>query len=111
MTVDFARHRAEIVAQTTLLIGHLDGAESPRRCPGRTIGLHATDTGSDWLLDLTGDVIAWRRSDEPTTAGLRASVTDLLLTIYRRIPVDSGRAEVTGDAELVDFPLERVRFG
>ena len=56
-------------------------------------------------------MIAWRRSDEPTTAGLRAPVTDLLLTIYRRLPVDSGRVEVTGDAELVDFWLERVGFG
>ncbi len=79
--------------------------------PGRTIGLHATDIGSDWQLDLTGDVIAWRRSDEPTAAGMRGPVTDLLLTIYRRLPVDSGRIEVTGDAELVDFWLERVGFG
>ena len=79
--------------------------------PGRKIGLHATDTGADWLLDLTGDVIAWRRSDEPTTAAMRGPVTDLLLTIYRRIPVESGRIELTGDAELVDFWLERVGFG
>ena len=79
--------------------------------PGRTIGLHATDTGTDWLLDFTGDVIAWRRSDEPTAAGMRGPVTDLLLTIYRRIPVDPRRVEVTGDAELLDFWLERVGFG
>ena len=79
--------------------------------PDRTIGLHATDTQSDWLVDLTGDVILWRRSDEPTTAGMRGPVTDLLLTIYRRRPADSGRIEVTGDAGLVDFWLERVGFG
>ena len=79
--------------------------------PGRTIGLHATDTQSDWLVDLTGDVILWRRSDEPTSAGMRGTVTDLLLTIYRRRPADSGRIEVTGDAELVNFWLERVGFG
>ena len=79
--------------------------------PGRTIGLHATDIGSHWLLDLTGDGIAWRRSDEPTAAGMRGPVRDLQLTIYRCVPVDSGRVEVTGDAELVDFWLERVGFG
>jgi hypothetical protein len=34
---------------------------------------------------------------------------DLLLTIYRRRPVTGP--EVTGDAGLVDFWLERVGFG
>ena len=53
----------------------------------------------------------WRRSDEPTTAGIQGPVTDLLLTIYRRRPADSGRIEVTGDAGLVDFWLDRVGFG
>jgi uncharacterized protein (TIGR03083 family) len=75
--------------------------------PGRTIGLHATDTDAHWLLDLTGDVIAWRRADEPAAAEIRGPVTDLLLTVYRRRPVSC----VTGDATLVDFWLERVAFG
>jgi uncharacterized protein (TIGR03083 family) len=77
--------------------------------PGRTIALHATDSDAHWLLDLTGEVIAWRRADEPAAAQLRASVTDLLLTIYRRRPVTG--LEVTGDADLIDFWLERVGFG
>ena len=77
--------------------------------PGRTIGLHATDTDAHWLLDLTGDVIAWRGADEPAAAEIRAPVTDLLLTIYRRRR--AGGLDVTGDAALVDFWLERVAFG
>jgi uncharacterized protein (TIGR03083 family) len=77
--------------------------------PGRTIGLHATDTDAHWLLDLTGDVIAWRRADERTAAEIRGPVTDLLLAIYRRRPV--CRLDVTGDGTLVDFWLERVAFG
>ncbi len=77
--------------------------------PGRTIGLHATDTDAHWLLDLTGDVIAWRRADESAAAEIRAPVTDLLLTIYRRRPV--AGLDVAGDAKLVDFWLERVGFG
>jgi uncharacterized protein (TIGR03083 family) len=77
--------------------------------PGRTIGLHATDTDAHWLLDLTGDVIVWRRADEPAAAEIHAPVSDLLLAIYRRRPV-SG-LDVTGDAQLVDFWLERVGFG
>ncbi|HEY6645578.1 MAG TPA: maleylpyruvate isomerase family mycothiol-dependent enzyme [Mycobacterium sp.] len=77
--------------------------------PGRTIGLHATDTDAHWLLDLTGDVIAWRRADEPATAEIRAPVTDLLLAVYRRRP--AADLEIAGDATLVDFWLERVAFG
>jgi uncharacterized protein (TIGR03083 family) len=77
--------------------------------PGRTIGLHATDTDAHWLLDLTGDVIAWRRTDERAAAEIRAPVTDLLLAVYRRRPVSGP--DVTGDAALVDFWLERVAFG
>jgi hypothetical protein len=42
---------------------------------------------------------------------LPTPVADLLLTVYRRIPVDSGHVEVTGDGELVGFWLERVGFG
>jgi uncharacterized protein (TIGR03083 family) len=77
--------------------------------PGRTIGLHATDTDAHWLLDFTGDVIAWRRADESAAAEIQGPVTDLLLTLYRRRPV-SG-LDVAGDAKLVDFWLERVAFG
>jgi uncharacterized protein (TIGR03083 family) len=76
--------------------------------PGRTIGLHATDTCDDWLLDFTGDAIAWRRGPEPTTAELRGPVTDLLLVLYRRQPPST--VEIAGDAALVDFWMERVAF-
>lgn len=77
--------------------------------PGRTIGLHANDTSEHWLLDFTGDAIAWRRGNESARAELRGSVTDLLLVLYRRLPVTA--VEVVGDRELVDFWLERVAFG
>lgn len=77
--------------------------------PGRTIGLHATDVDAHWLLDLTGDVIAWRRANEPAAAEIRAPLTDLLLTVYRRRQI--AGLDVTGDAALIDFWLERVAFG
>jgi hypothetical protein len=77
--------------------------------PGRTIGLHATDTDAHWLLDLTGEVIAWRWADEQAAAEIRGPVTDLLLAIYRRRPI--SELEITGDAMLVDFWLERVALG
>jgi hypothetical protein len=77
--------------------------------PGRTIGLHATDADAHWLLDLTGDVIAWRRADEQAAAEIRAPATDLMLTIYRRRPVQGPH--VRGDGKLIEFWLERVSFG
>ena len=77
--------------------------------PGRTIGLHATDIDAHWLLDLIGDVIAWRRADKTSAVAVKAPVTDLLLMVYRRRPV-SG-LDVTGDVGLIEFWLERVGFG
>jgi uncharacterized protein (TIGR03083 family) len=77
--------------------------------PGRTIGLHATDVDTHWLLDLTGDAISWRHGDEPAAAAIHAPLTELLLLIYRRRPVTA--VEVTGDTDFIDFWLERVNFG
>jgi MDMPI C-terminal domain len=83
--------------------------------PDRTLHFHATDTepraGAEWLVDLTGDAIAWRRSHEKAAVALRGPVTDLLLVIYKRIPPDTDGIEILGDVKLLDFWLERVSFG
>ncbi|WP_165978502.1 maleylpyruvate isomerase family mycothiol-dependent enzyme [Actinomadura darangshiensis] len=76
--------------------------------PGRTVHLHATDTSAEWLVDLTGDVIEWRRAHEKAAAAVRGTLTELLLLVYgRRSPAG---LEVFGDGELLDFWLERVAF-
>lgn len=81
--------------------------------PGRTVHLHATDTDAalhaEWVLDLTGGVITWRRAHEKSAVAVRGPVTDLLLMIYRRRAPDG--LEMFGDAALVNFWLERVAFG
>jgi uncharacterized protein (TIGR03083 family) len=79
--------------------------------PGRTLHLHATDTEAEWVVDLTGDAITWRRSHEKAPVAVRGPVVELLLLIYKRRPADSGRVEIIGDEELLDFWLERVSFG
>jgi uncharacterized protein (TIGR03083 family) len=83
--------------------------------PGRTLHLHATDTPpelhADWVIDLTGDAIAWRRAHERAAVAVRGSLTELLLLIYRRRPVDAANIEVLGDDGLLDFWIERVSFG
>jgi uncharacterized protein (TIGR03083 family) len=83
--------------------------------PGRTIHLHATDTSAqasaEWVIDLTGDVITWRRAHEKAAVAVRGPLTDLLLVVYKRQPVRGGDIQILGDTELLDFWLERVSFG
>jgi uncharacterized protein (TIGR03083 family) len=91
-------------------------ASSPRlaelRGPGRSIHLHATDTepglAAEWLIELGTDGFTWRRGHEKATVALRGPLTDVLRVFYRRLPADSERVEVLGEAALLDFWLERV---
>jgi uncharacterized protein (TIGR03083 family) len=91
---------------------------SPRmaelRGPGKSIHLHATDTepglAAEWLIELGTDGFTWRRGHEKATVALRGPLADVLLVFYRRLPADSGRVEVLGDAALLDFWLDRVRL-
>jgi uncharacterized protein (TIGR03083 family) len=91
-------------------------AASPRvaelRGAGKSIHLHATDTepglAAEWLIELGTDGFTWRRGHEKATVALRGPLTDVMLVFYRRLPADSERVEVLGDAALLDFLLERV---
>jgi len=83
--------------------------------PGRTVHLHATDTSprasAEWVIDLTGDTIAWRRAHEKAAVAVRGPLTELLLVVYKRLAVRGGDIQILGDAQLLDFWLERVSFG
>ena len=83
--------------------------------PGRTLHFHATDTPPDahaeWVIDLTGDAIAWRRAHEKSAVAVRAPLVDLVLAIFKRRDIRSAGIEIFGDEELLDFWLERVDFG
>jgi uncharacterized protein (TIGR03083 family) len=77
--------------------------------PGRTIHLHATDAPVEWVVDLTGDLIVCREGHEKAAVAMRGPLTDLLLVLYGRKPVDA--VEVLGDGELLTWWLKRVTFG
>ena len=51
--------------------------------PGRTLHFHATDmapqAAAEWLIDLTGGAIAWRRAHEKAAVAVRGPLTDLPL--------------------------------
>ncbi|MET7618264.1 maleylpyruvate isomerase family mycothiol-dependent enzyme [Streptomyces sp. NPDC005408] len=83
--------------------------------PGRTVHLHATDTppeaAAEWVVDLTGDTITWRRAHEKSAVAVRGPLTGLLLVVYGRRPARSEGIEIFGAEELLDFWLERVGFG
>ncbi|TXS53838.1 maleylpyruvate isomerase family mycothiol-dependent enzyme [Streptomyces sp. uw30] len=91
-----------------------DPARELRR-EGSSIHLHATDNPPDvdaeWLIDVSEDVIAWRRGHEKATVALRGPLTPVLLAFYRRLPLDSPELEVLGERELLEFWLERATFG
>ena len=75
--------------------------------PGRTIALQAPEGA--WFVDLTGDVITWRRGAAEAAVTVQGTVTDLLLLIYGRIAPEA--VEVTGDTALLDLWLRRSTFG
>ena len=85
------------------------------RGPGRSIHLHATDgtpeLDAEWVVELTEDVIVWRRGHEKATVALRGPLTSVLLAFYRRLPLDSPELEILGERELLEFWLERATFG
>ncbi|MFC9128587.1 maleylpyruvate isomerase family mycothiol-dependent enzyme [Streptomyces sp. NPDC057099] len=92
-----------------------DQAARELRGPGRSIHLHATDTGAEvnaeWLIALTEDGVTWRRGHEKATVALRGPLTSVLLAFYRRLPLDAPELEVLGERELLEFWLERATFG
>ena len=74
--------------------------------PGRTLKYVAPE--QSWVVDLTGDVIRWRHSDEPTAVTVRGPVTNLLLHLYKR---SDDNTRVEGDKALLEYYRERVSFG
>lgn len=79
---------------------------------GRSLHLHATDVpGAEWLIEFGEDRFTWRHAHEKATVALRGPLTDLMLVFNRRLEPASERVEVLGDAELLDFWLDRSSFG
>ncbi|WP_314175098.1 maleylpyruvate isomerase N-terminal domain-containing protein [Streptomyces winkii] len=81
---------------------------------GDTLHLHATDTSrtvaAEWLIRIEEDGFTWTRTHEKATTAVRGPLTDLFLVLFRRLAPAESRSEVLGDAGLLEFWLERVRF-
>ncbi|MGH3797563.1 MAG: maleylpyruvate isomerase N-terminal domain-containing protein [Pseudonocardiaceae bacterium] len=61
----------------------------------------APEAAAEWLIDLTGDAIVWRRAHEKAAVAVRGPLTDLLLVVYKRRPARNEGIEVLGDVQLL----------
>lgn len=78
---------------------------------GRTVHLHATDVpDAEWVVDLTGGVITWRRAHEKSAVAVRGPLVELLLVVYGRRP-PGQRTEVLGDSAFLEHWVRTVAFG
>lgn len=68
---------------------------------GETIHLHQTDGGGEWVLDLGPERVQVERGHRKGDAAVRGTGSDLLLMLWRRIPLST--LDVIGDRS----PVER----
>jgi uncharacterized protein (TIGR03083 family) len=95
-----------------------DDLRALRERAGDSLHLHATDTpdalgdaDAEWIIELTDTGLTWRRDHAKATVALRGPLADLLRVFNRRLPADTDRIEVLGDAALLDRWLESTRWG
>jgi uncharacterized protein (TIGR03083 family) len=67
---------------------------------GETIHLHQTDGAGEWVLDLGPERVQVERAHRKGDAAVRGTGSDLLLVLWRRIPLSA--VEVIGDHALVE---------
>ncbi len=96
---------ADAVDEFLALIGTAYQAEEAAPLGG-TLHLHATDTPGEWVVteDEAGDLHV-ERTHRKADAALRATASDLLLMLYRR--VTPARGEVFGDTAILHRLLHR----
>lgn len=84
------------------------GAKVPT-CPEwslRALAVHA-----EWLITFSEDAFTWTHTHEKVTVAVRGTLADLMLLFHRSLAPTSTRVELLGDADLLDFWLERASFG
>ncbi|CAM2772979.1 maleylpyruvate isomerase family mycothiol-dependent enzyme [Skermania piniformis] len=80
----------------------------PDNLVGRTLHLHATDyPDGEWLLTVARDGVTYTRAHAEGDAAVRATTSDLLLTVWRRRGL--GEVEVFGDRTAAAAILDLVQ--
>lgn len=82
--------------------------------PGASLHLHATDEGlgesGEWFLRAEGSGLVWEHGHSKGSVAVRGRAVDLLLGTLRRLPAESDRLQVIGDASVWSGWLERTPF-
>ncbi|MFY9588521.1 MAG: maleylpyruvate isomerase family mycothiol-dependent enzyme [Actinomycetota bacterium] len=73
---------------------------------GESVHLHATDSGDEWLVTVRDGAVTFEHEHAKGDAAVRAPVSDLLLLLWRRVPI--GDVEVLGDRAALDRFLART---
>lgn len=96
------------------LLSLIASPEAGRRMPGfaelagdgQVLHLHASEPrlcgAGEWLVRRTPDGVVWEHGHDKGDVAVRGPAADLLLVLYRRLPVHESRVEVLGDHELFD---------
>jgi uncharacterized protein (TIGR03083 family) len=67
-----------------------------------SIHLHQTDGDGEWTIELSKDGVEVSRGHSKGDVAVRATASDLLLLLWRRIPSSAESIEVFGDRALLD---------
>jgi len=82
---------------------------SPRvsqlRGNGERLRMTTIDQGRTWIVDFQPDGFELIESDELPTAEMVGHASDLLLLLYRRVPLSDSSVKVLGDVETAEFWL------
>lgn len=80
------------------------------RGEGETIHLHATDGPGEWVISLEPDGFRTEHGHLKATAAVQARAGDLLLLLYRRLPLEDDRYRLFGDDGPVRHWLSHTAF-
>jgi uncharacterized protein (TIGR03083 family) len=74
--------------------------DEPPKGNGETVHVHATDEPAEWVITLDPSGARAEPKHAKGDAGIRGSASDLLLALWRRIPLD--HVEVLGNSALAE---------
>ena len=78
----------------------LPGESHEPQDPAASVHLHATDAAGEWLVELRGRAIEVTRAHSKADAAARATASELLLLLWRRVP--PADVEVFGDDKILE---------
>ena len=98
-----------LVADRAIQLHATDAPAEPGAGPGGT----AVPPAEAWgrVVELTERGVVWRPGHEETAVTLRGPLTSVLLAFYGRLPLDGPGLEVLGEREVLEFWLDKAKFG